>query len=618
MNHNDSNQYSEEIRLNALNLELLTENIEYFCKYRGAAEWVSTGTSLFAYPMYPDGIALYPLLQCIGDFDYEYDQHVKEIKKSGLQPTDLNLEQIRSYLTFIVRGERFCDGHIEEYMKNLVILKLCLRLEDLARGTMSKEHVRSYSLLYIQSLQQEKDRDIEHNEEEGIWILHVKLDAEGLWQLQVCFKEDGTFEKYSIECPSEGLRCEFKDEKEIRLTKPFVNTLGHEYMLMDQVLRRYIQSQGVEELRKFVKMQQEIHTEKTILSRYKGCLIGGAVGDALGYPVEFWNEAQIHNAYGSAGIQRLEQAGIPAKISDDTQMTLFAANAIIYARTQQKLLGENLKRAYWEWLSTQDDDYEIGESYKMWIYKDSRLHHLRAPGNTCLSALHDLVRSKTIQYAENNSKGCGTVMRAAPYGLIEHYNPETAKGDAGIMVMKAAILDAKLTHGHPAAYGASVALAKMIFNILQYSNKPDMTLNEIVAGVQSGVQEVDAILQKALKLAEDIQVSDIDGIHALGQGWIAEEALAIAVFCALRYQNDFAGAIRTAVNHKGDSDSTGAICGNLLGAWLGYEEVRKAYNVEQLELYDVICEIAEDLYRATEEKIPQAGEDVKWDQKYRR
>ena len=81
------------------------------------------------------------------------------------------------------------------------------------------------------------------------------------------------------------------------------------------------------------------------------------------------------------------------------------------------------------------------------------------------------------------------------------------------------------------------------------------------------------LLMCAVKLARDPAVSDLDGIHALGEGWVAEEALAIAVFCAVRYQHDFADAIRAAVNHKGDSDSTGAICGNILGAWLGKEAV---------------------------------------------
>ena len=90
------------------------------------------------------------------------------------------------------------------------------------------------------------------------------------------------------------------------------------------------------------------------------------------------------------------------------------------------------------------------------------------------------------------------------------------------------------------------------------------------------------------------------------------------MFCAVRYQNDFAAGIRAAVNHKGDSDSTGAICGNILGAWLGEEAVEKAFDLKRLELADVTRTIADDLYRLEEGLVPKPGEDRDWDWKYRR
>lgn len=84
----------------------------------------------------------------------------------------------------------------------------------------------------------------------------------------------------------------------------------------------------------------------------------------------------------------------------------------------------------------------------------------------------------------------------------------------------------------------------------------------------------------------------------------------------MRYQKDFAKAIRAAVNHKGDSDSTGAICGYILGAWLGKEAVEQAFDLGNLELRDVIEEIAEDLYRAVEDVVPAKGTDPRWNEKY--
>ena len=90
-------------------------------------------------------------------------------------------------------------------------------------------------------------------------------------------------------------------------------------------------------------------------------------------------------------------------------------------------------------------------------------------------------------------------------------------------------------------------------------------------------------------------VDDNEAIHALGEGWVGDEALAIALYCALKHSHNFDRAIIAAVNHKGDSDSTGAITGNILGAYLGLGKIPQKYT-DKLELKDVIFEIADDLY----------------------
>lgn len=370
-------------------------------------------------------------------------------------------------------------------------------------------------------------------------------------------------------------------------------------------------------LKKKEVLDQELQKHKR--SGYIGCLLGGAVGDALGYPVEFWNESQIFAQFGEEGIQNLEQAGRPAKISDDTQMMLFATNALICAKSNKGAFKTDIRTAYCEWLGTQGDicGMQETETPKMWIYKDARLHALRAPGNTCLSAIRSFAKDDTVHFAENNSKGCGTVMRAAPFGLVFHHDPIYSRGDDSYAVCKAAKYDAMLTHGHPVAHAASIALALIIYEIVQHHPTGHNYLEDVLSGVHAGQEEVDNLLKKAILLAQDENVSDLEAIHALGEGWVAEEALGIAVFCAVRYQDDFSKAIRTAVNHKGDSDSTGAICGNILGAWLGKEAVEKAFNINNLELSDVIIKIADDLYRSVESGVPQPGEDAEWDKKYR-
>ena len=341
--------------------------------------------------------------------------------------------------------------------------------------------------------------------------------------------------------------------------------------------------------------------------RVLGCLLGGAVGDALGYPVEFLSEPEILRQYGPAGIQTLAQAGSPARVSDDTQMTLFAANAWIYGCSGEGWDIATTWLAYREWLGTQGDESRMGKP-RMWIYGDRRLHARRAPGNTCLSAIRFSDRGGTMKNPVNNSKGCGTVMRAAPYGLM----PGSREA-----AMERAAADAALTHGHPLAWGSSAWLAACVHALVEGAGP----LADRVADIKLPQRlnpdgTLLALVQKAIALANREDVTDLEAIHALGEGWVAEEALAIALFCALRHRDDFAAALRAAVNHKGDSDSTGAICGNILGAWLGAEAVAKAFDLEQLELKDIIQTLSLDLLR-THTATPIPGQDPAWDQKYR-
>ncbi|MBM6869265.1 ADP-ribosylglycohydrolase family protein [Pseudoflavonifractor phocaeensis] len=326
-----------------------------------------------------------------------------------------------------------------------------------------------------------------------------------------------------------------------------------------------------------------------------GCLLGGAVGDALGYPVEFMNEASIYSRFGPDGIQRLDQAGQPALISDDTQMTLFAAEGILYAKAAGTALHKALWTAYLEWLGTQGDQSRMDPEHpKTTLYREPRLHARRAPGNTCLASLHHSRHGGTPEEPVNNSKGCGTVMRAAPFGLA-YPEPEQA--------FQSAVCDGALTHGHPLGYLSSGGLALMVREIVYGASQGERLEAVLLRGAERGDGDFRALLlpdiRRAVELALDPAVSDLEGVHALGQGWVAEEALYIAVFCAVRHQDDFCAALRAAVNHKGDSDSTGAVCGNILGAWLGREGVEAAFNLKDLELADVIVETAQTLFQST-------------------
>ena len=333
-------------------------------------------------------------------------------------------------------------------------------------------------------------------------------------------------------------------------------------------------------------------------SRFLGCLLGGAAGDALGYPVEFIGEPAIRNRFGPAGIGRLDQAGQPALISDDTQMTLFTANALLFAETHRRIgaPGGTMEGAttacYRDWLRTQEESYPLPDrDHTAWLVHVPELFHRRAPGNTCLNAVAQGA-SGTVERPINPSKGCGGIMRVAPIGL-HAARPE----GAGLL----AVRNAAMTHGHELGYLPSGVLGYCVSALAHEEN------TSVFSAVQRGMEwvarqfpdaahlpELTALVERAIRLSHR-NLSDDQAIRELGEGWVAEETLAIAVYCALKYEHDFDRALIAAVNHDGDSDSTGAVTGNLLGARLGLAQIPQKY-LEHLELKEVTLELADDLY----------------------
>jgi ADP-ribosylglycohydrolase len=110
-------------------------------------------------------------------------------------------------------------------------------------------------------------------------------------------------------------------------------------------------------------------------------------------------------------------------------------------------------------------------------------------------------------------------------------------------------------------------------------------------------------------------LKDVSNIHLLGDGWKADEALAIAIYCSLKYSNDFEKAIIASVNHRGDSDSTGSLTGNILGAYLGIQDIPQKFKTN-LEFYDLIIDIATDLHKCTKMSADDMISDSIWKQKY--
>lgn len=332
-------------------------------------------------------------------------------------------------------------------------------------------------------------------------------------------------------------------------------------------------------------------------ARVRGCLLGSAVGDALGAPVEFMRLSEIRARFGPIGITDYAPAyGRNGAITDDTQMLLFTAEGLLRAYARASLRGicsvaSVVSHAYLRWLLTQGErptrrDLEIGTDGWLWPLK--ALHSRRAPGNTCLSALRAMPHF-TDARAQNNSKGTGAIMRVAPIARYGHDGSESSAAD----VFDLAKQVSWLTHGHPSGYLSAAAFAVVIHALVwQHS-------------LDTGIQRARRLLEESEESAETIAALDLGvtcaaageapepAIRRIGEGWVGEEALGIALYCAL-VTDDFATAVVMAVNHDGDSDTTGSLVGQLMGARLGEKAIARPW-VDDLELSAGIIQIADDL-----------------------
>lgn len=338
----------------------------------------------------------------------------------------------------------------------------------------------------------------------------------------------------------------------------------------------------------------------TKLDKFRGCLLGGAVGDALGYAVEFDDVESIIDMYGEPGITEYQLVNGKALISDDTQMTLFTAEGLLLEIENKQSLGlseicmQSIWKCYREWLCTQFEMYPLEEGLKQtWLSDVPELFSSRAPGRTCINALmHN--EPGSLDMPVNGSKGCGGIMRVAPIGLFFDSKEMDIRDIDEIGAEASA-----LTHGHPLGWLSAAALVHIIARIVH----EDFSIAEAVSDMQVFIKEqfgqfedteyMMQLVDKAVELAGK-DGDDKEAIWKLGEGWVAEETLAIAIYCALKHQDDFEAAMIAAVNHDGDSDSTGAVAGNILGASLGMVEIPDKF-IENLELKDVIIKIADDL-----------------------
>lgn len=321
----------------------------------------------------------------------------------------------------------------------------------------------------------------------------------------------------------------------------------------------------------------------------------------MGAPIEFMSIEQIRKAFGEHGLSNYSEAyGRIGAIMDDTQMTLFTAEGLILSKVRQEYQGEDgiissVYHALLRWLYTQETTLQANliQNHGTCSIVDGvltgykELLSLRAPGNSCLSALKSK-RMGTTGDPINDSKGCGRVMRIAPVGLA--FSDTEKAFHIGCQC-------AAITHGHPTGYLAAGFLSAVISEIISGASLKDAIEESIrVLKLKNNYKETMNLVESARMMADkDKGAPSPEVIEEIGAGWIAEEALGIGLYCSLAADKDFKKGILLSVNHSGDSDSTGSITGNILGALYGTENLFNFW-LDKLELKDLIDETAEDLF----------------------
>lgn len=313
----------------------------------------------------------------------------------------------------------------------------------------------------------------------------------------------------------------------------------------------------------------------------ESCILGGAVGDTLGAEIEFWDLSRILSVYPQGVVPVCCLLNGESAITDDTQMTLFTAEGLTRAllRGHAGMSREavmSVHAALLRWYGTQFGVPRVAVD-KEGLFSYRRLHQRRAPGTTCMSALGRAQRIGDV--AQNDSKGAGTVMRIAPVAFL----PRAEIGWT-------ADAFSALTHAHATARDAAAAWALLLHDVAAGMHLEDAARR---ISEREDNPELRHALQKALRLPRD---GSSMNVHQIGGGWVAEEAVAVALYAALCAHN-FEHGLRIAVTHSGDSDTTGAIAGNLLGLMFP-DELRSHPWTANVECRDIIHEVSVNLARS--------------------
>lgn len=271
-------------------------------------------------------------------------------------------------------------------------------------------------------------------------------------------------------------------------------------------------------------------------------LFGLALGDALGRPTEFGSLKTIKLQYGDKGIQELPDQAL---YTDDTQMTIALTEG---------LLDAGLSAPLDEQMSA------VGKRFVEWANSPE---NNRAPGMTCMRGVQRFENGMPW-YASGlaDSKGCGSAMRVATIGYLYQHDEERLR--------HVALSSGMITHRHQTAKAASVGAAYLVKLALD-GVSPNQWMTKVVEFTANMRDEFHQAIRRVGHVLS--WTSEEYALDHIGEGWVGEEAVALALYCVLKYPDDYLDCIRRGANTNGDSDSIASIAGGISGAYLGLDAI---------------------------------------------
>lgn len=355
---------------------------------------------------------------------------------------------------------------------------------------------------------------------------------------------------------------------------------------------------------------------------YRGCLLGLAIGDAMGYPVDTRTWSQIQEDYGPYGLMGYDLRNGYAEVSSHTQIAAFSCNGLLLGQTRGQVYGKMAPFVRYVGLSQQE--WAIGQRRydqpgrnHCWVFRVSEMRHRHCTDTRMVETLN---RGKlgSLEDPVNRYDTPGSLASGIAAGIFADSGrlkqPESDRLGAECVA---------LTHGHPLAFLPGAAVAHLISNCLRQPEKPlKLLVREMLRALQEQfvreypreVGQITALVEQAVSLAEERLTQPVTAMERLKCDTGAE-VLAGAVYAALFCEDDFDNAMVIAANHSGRSAAVSCLTGAILGARMGEEGLPDFY-MDGLYIADVLRELADDLITGCPMVRGSGLFDGDWESKY--